>query len=422
MSLCSLVAVVTSESSVGINHNGPESYGFFYDVKEGGNDFGHQETRIGDRTTGEYRTLLPDGRVQIVSYTADEDGYKADVSYVDKKDAEAIPPKNDLNLLTNEIESPKIPKHKTFPKSIPISRPTLPSNFVSSPSPHRQLPNAHGFPPLPIQPFRRPFHQPMPLSSPFKPISVPFGSIPPPIPPSPFSPDQQISNQFLPNSGQIPSIIPPSPFGQAGQPFQSPPGNYDGASPIPFLPAPLPFKRTNQHFSPSPQIPYKPKPLRPAHIPNRKAKIPHLKEKDSSDEDNSVKQNTNAHSLIPSKKHSFYKPMYLVTRDPHNYLNPYGLPPSELKHNPYYSRHQLHPHHRLRPHPKPSHHHRRNDINEFSKKRSPVLLKDLMHKFYHPTPNPFYRSKHRIKDLIRVSRFSEDEYDESSEMEGSEED
>lgn len=45
------------------------------------NDYGHQETSDGYAKTGSYYVLLPDGRMQTVTYKADENGYVADVSY-----------------------------------------------------------------------------------------------------------------------------------------------------------------------------------------------------------------------------------------------------------------------------------------------------------------------------------------------------
>ncbi len=46
-----------------------------------GDDYSHVESRDGYKTSGEYRVSLPDGRVQIVKYHADEHGYHADVQY-----------------------------------------------------------------------------------------------------------------------------------------------------------------------------------------------------------------------------------------------------------------------------------------------------------------------------------------------------
>ncbi|XP_047494750.1 pro-resilin-like [Penaeus chinensis] len=62
----------------------PAQYEFGYEVAdpESGNDFGHAETRSGDSTSGQYRVLLPDGRVQVVTYTVNADsGFVAQVSY-----------------------------------------------------------------------------------------------------------------------------------------------------------------------------------------------------------------------------------------------------------------------------------------------------------------------------------------------------
>ena len=58
-------------------------YTFAYAAQDGysGVDFGHKETRENYDTVGEYHVELPDGRVQIVSYTVDKNGYVADIKY-----------------------------------------------------------------------------------------------------------------------------------------------------------------------------------------------------------------------------------------------------------------------------------------------------------------------------------------------------
>uniref|UniRef100_A0A1L8E3Z8 Putative cuticle protein n=1 Tax=Nyssomyia neivai TaxID=330878 RepID=A0A1L8E3Z8_9DIPT len=46
------------------------------------NDYSHKAVSDGDVTRGEYRTAMPDGRVQVVRYTADwKNGYNAEVTY-----------------------------------------------------------------------------------------------------------------------------------------------------------------------------------------------------------------------------------------------------------------------------------------------------------------------------------------------------
>ncbi|XP_028165549.1 GATA zinc finger domain-containing protein 14-like [Ostrinia furnacalis] len=63
-----------------------KNYAFSYRVKDQktGDDFSHRQHSKGSATNGEYRVRLPDGRMQIVSYTADENGYQADVRYDDE--------------------------------------------------------------------------------------------------------------------------------------------------------------------------------------------------------------------------------------------------------------------------------------------------------------------------------------------------
>lgn len=54
-----------------------------YEVKDAatGNDFSHKQESDGKTVRGEYKVLLPDGRNQVVTYTADEGGYNAEVKY-----------------------------------------------------------------------------------------------------------------------------------------------------------------------------------------------------------------------------------------------------------------------------------------------------------------------------------------------------
>jgi hypothetical protein len=60
-------------------------YNFKYFVKDDytHNEFGQHEKSDGDTTYGGYTVKLPDGRTQIVTYTADwKNGYRANVKYL----------------------------------------------------------------------------------------------------------------------------------------------------------------------------------------------------------------------------------------------------------------------------------------------------------------------------------------------------
>ena len=58
-------------------------FNYEYQVKdeESKNDYEKKETSDGKIVTGSYRVLLPDSRVQIVTYTAGPDGFNAEVTY-----------------------------------------------------------------------------------------------------------------------------------------------------------------------------------------------------------------------------------------------------------------------------------------------------------------------------------------------------
>lgn len=64
------------------HHEPGMPFDFTYAVKEPdfGNDYSHNAVSDGDITRGEYRVQLPDGRLQIVRYTADwKNGFNAEV-------------------------------------------------------------------------------------------------------------------------------------------------------------------------------------------------------------------------------------------------------------------------------------------------------------------------------------------------------
>ena len=59
-------------------------YDFAWAVKDdySGNNYGQNESRDGPHTSGSYHVLLPDGRIQRVTYTVDgQSGFVAHVTY-----------------------------------------------------------------------------------------------------------------------------------------------------------------------------------------------------------------------------------------------------------------------------------------------------------------------------------------------------
>ncbi|XP_057366874.1 cuticle protein 8-like isoform X1 [Daphnia carinata] len=61
------------------------AYNYGYHIKDPYtySEFGHEETRKGDNTKGQYQVLLPDGRRQVVTYYVNgKSGFVADVKYI----------------------------------------------------------------------------------------------------------------------------------------------------------------------------------------------------------------------------------------------------------------------------------------------------------------------------------------------------
>jgi len=86
-------------------------YNFAYQVKERETQFSQKVNSDGEVVTGEYRVLLPDGRTQIVSYTADwKNGYNAKVRYEGSRRDE-----NEKNLQPGGFPAPPTPTPKPCP-------------------------------------------------------------------------------------------------------------------------------------------------------------------------------------------------------------------------------------------------------------------------------------------------------------------
>ncbi|XP_076059609.1 uncharacterized protein LOC143036247 [Oratosquilla oratoria] len=116
-------------------------YDFNYAVKHdySGNDFGHQETRDGYNTQGSYSVLLPDGRLQTVTYTVNGDsGYVAQVTY------------------EGEAQYPHYEPAPYHPTPAPY-RPT-PAPYHPSPAPYHPTPAPYHPTPAPYHPTPSRYH------------------------------------------------------------------------------------------------------------------------------------------------------------------------------------------------------------------------------------------------------------------------
>jgi hypothetical protein len=113
-----------------IARQAPMPYNFAWAVKDDYtyNDYAHQESSDDKGyVTGSYRTLLPDGRTQIVTYKADDySGYVADVKYDGEAKYQEYKPSG---YKPAAYPSPAYPSYPAYPA---INRRTI--------SPHILLP------------------------------------------------------------------------------------------------------------------------------------------------------------------------------------------------------------------------------------------------------------------------------------------
>ncbi|XP_022651494.1 uncharacterized protein LOC111246326 isoform X1 [Varroa destructor] len=104
----------------------PRPYEYSYQLDDTNGSYGHTEKRDeGGRVEGEYSINLGDGRVRVVRYVADENGYRADVS-TDELGTESKNP-NDVYIGSTAISGndaalkygPFAPPHVEEPVLIP---------------------------------------------------------------------------------------------------------------------------------------------------------------------------------------------------------------------------------------------------------------------------------------------------------------
>ena len=106
-------------------------YSYGYEVKaksySGDVNFGHSENRDGCSTSGSYSVLLPDGRIQTVTYTVDcYTGYNAQVAYSGEAKPYSYKPAPKYNPQPSYKPAPKYQPAKTAKRlAVPQSFETL---------------------------------------------------------------------------------------------------------------------------------------------------------------------------------------------------------------------------------------------------------------------------------------------------------
>lgn len=118
----------------------PEPFNFAYEVKDAptNTDFKHEANSDGKRVTGAYSVLLPDGRNQVVTYTADENGYNAKVNY----EGEAKPQPAQPGNPGSQGGYPSAPGYPSSAPGFPSAAPSYPSAAAPAGYPS----SAPGFP------------------------------------------------------------------------------------------------------------------------------------------------------------------------------------------------------------------------------------------------------------------------------------
>ena len=114
-------------------------YSFDWSVKDepSYNDYAHQEKSDGKTVSGSYRVLLPDGRVQTVTYKDDGYGYVADVQYSGEPRYPEYKPAASYKVPASYAPVPAYPaKQPAYPAPKPVEYATpKPADYVTPAAP-----------------------------------------------------------------------------------------------------------------------------------------------------------------------------------------------------------------------------------------------------------------------------------------------
>merc|ERR1711970_860313 len=156
----------------------PPVYNYQYGVNDpeySGAVFSQQEHRADYDTNGEYRVNLPDGRVQIVTYSAGPEGYVADVKYEGEAVyAEVKPYKPAPPPAYKPAPAPYKPVVKVVPAPV-VKVVAAPAPYKPAPAPYKPAPVVYAPAPAPYKPAPAPY-KPAPVvkvaPAPYKPAPV----------------------------------------------------------------------------------------------------------------------------------------------------------------------------------------------------------------------------------------------------------
>merc|ERR1712212_293469 len=148
----------------------PPVYNYQYGVNDpeySGAVFSQQENRADYDTNGEYRVNLPDGRVQIVTYSAGPEGYVADVKYEGEAVYAEVKPYKPAPAPAPYKPAPVV---KIAPAPV-VKVVPAPAPYKPAPAPYKPAPVVYK--PAPV------VYKPAPVV--YKPAPVPYKPAPVPV-------------------------------------------------------------------------------------------------------------------------------------------------------------------------------------------------------------------------------------------------